>query len=117
MDSIANYFKTVLYVIVNVFNFYGKSSRKEFWCYFSFMFTLAFYIGMMSGITGYENEFALFIFDLLVDFSFLALVVRRLRDCNMVVWLGAAAFLPYVAFPSIIIIGCISPVKYDYSIQ
>jgi len=113
MNAIINYFKTVLYVITNVFNFKGKSSRKEFWTYFSFMIVIAFSIGMYSGVYDYENESALFAFDLLVDLSFLALIVRRLREADLTVWLGAAAFLPIVALPSTIVIGCIKPGKYN----
>lgn len=109
------YFKTVIYVLANVFNFYGKSSRKEFWCYFSFMFTLALCVGLYSGLFEYENRSALFIVDILIDLSFLTLIVRRLRDADMIVWFGAAAFLPVVALPATIIIGCLSPGKFDYS--
>ena len=108
------YFKTIGYVLANVFNFKGKASRKEFWTYFSFMFTFAICVGLYSGIFEYENNASLFIFDLLVDFTFIALIVRRLRDADLTVWLGAAAFLPIVALPATIVIGCLRPGKYNW---
>ena len=111
MNFIGEYFKTILYVMANMFNFHGKSSRKEFWTYFSFILIFAFCVGLYSGLYDYENDSVLFIFDILVDFSFLALVVRRLRDANIIIWLGAAAFLPIVALPAMVVIGFLPPVN------
>jgi uncharacterized membrane protein YhaH (DUF805 family) len=109
-----SYFETVMYVLSNMFNFDGKTGRKEYWIYFSFMFMVSFFFGIICVWVEYENQTIFRIYDVLVDASFLALVVRRLRDAGMIVWLGAVAFLPIVAIPGMIIIGLLSPEKYDY---
>lgn len=108
------YFDTVLYVLSNILNFDGKSGRKEYWFYFSFMFMITFFFGFVCVWVEYENQTLFRIYDVLVDATFISLIVRRLRDAGMIVWLGAVAFLPMVAIPGMIIIGLLPHEKYDY---
>jgi len=105
MSFIKNYVISVIRVFCNTFNFKGMTGKEDFWNYFSFMFIMALALGVFFGMNDIDSSLSIIIIGALADFTFLALVVRRLRDAGYSVWFTIFAFLPIISLPVSIIIG------------
>jgi uncharacterized membrane protein YhaH (DUF805 family) len=113
---IIDYFRTVIYVFSNMFNFKGRSGRSEYWQFISFMFFTALVFGVFAGMIEFETSLLIVIIGVIADISLIALTVRRLRDAGFIFWWAIAAFAPIIALPACIIIGLLKTKTQVYNL-
>ncbi len=84
----------------NIFNFSGKSSRKEFWYFFLINILISILIGVIKSIIGVYNLG--YYYELLILIPFISLGFRRLKDAGISSWLFIFPVLNLVlaTFPS-----------------
>ncbi len=65
-----------------ILDFTGKSSIKEFWIFYLFMFISSFFSGILSGITGIEYLGKIWTYVILLPVG-ISLGFRRLNDAGI----------------------------------
>jgi|SRR5690554_3429767 len=74
--------KYIITPFKKIFDFTGKSSIKEFWIFYLFMFLSGFFSGILSGITGIEYLGKIWLYVILLP-VFISLGFRRLNDVGI----------------------------------
>jgi len=108
----------------NIVNFTGKSTRKEFFLYLAFTFTvwitvnlvaiLASYLFEVAALRNYSTSPAPIIFWFFINLPMFALTVRRIRGTGSSPWLFSWYFFPIVG-PLVALILCMR--KSDQLVQ
>jgi len=96
--SLASFFK-------NYFKFKGRTTRAEFWCYYSFTILTTYSLILMMAY----YDYALIAYAIWIFFSFIpaiAIFCRRLHDMNKSGWMQGYFFLAVIIN---ILIGKIAP--------
>jgi uncharacterized membrane protein YhaH (DUF805 family) len=82
-----NIIDNYIYCTKNCFDFSGRASRKEYWCFF----LANFIIGIIAELLWQDLSIIIFIVTLIPS---LAVFVRRLHDIGKSGWWGLISFVP-----------------------
>ena len=105
----AGCFKHFLGTLKKVGDYRGVSGRKEFWSFVGIAIAIllvALVVDVLIDDSEESPPILFLSFYCALGIPYIALAVRRARDCGFSVWFGIASLLPYIGWAFGVYLGC-----------